>query len=120
MVISKPWTAEELRDVANMTPREFEAAHPGERSSAAVHIMRRKLRDEGMELKGSPIGRTPDPVIVNLPTLPPAASDDELWEAYDKMYELHMKHDSSKSMTEADIQVDTDRPFGIVFMSDFH
>lgn len=114
------WTPELEADVANLTPREFEAKHPGLFTPAAIHIRRRVLRDAGVNVVESPIGRKPDDVITHIPVLPDEPSDDELWEAYDKMYDVVLKHDEAKASSDVQIQIDTDRPFGVVFMSDFH
>ena len=103
-----------------MTVREFEAAYPARHSAAAIHIKRRELRDLGVAVKHAGIGRTPDPIDVHLPELPPDASDEELWSAYDAMQAVTRQHAESMAMPEADVAIATDRPVGIVFMSDFH
>lgn len=114
------WTPDQLADVAIMTPREFEATHPGAHSSAAVHIKRRQLRDQGVAVTRSSIGRPPDPVTVVLPELPPDPSDDDLWSAYDAMHAVTRQHAETLALPEASVAIETDRPVGIVFMSDFH
>lgn len=113
------WSSEQLADVATLTPREFEAKYPGERSPSAVHIMRRRLRDQGVDVATSSIGRPPDPVV-ELPSLPEKPNESELWEAYDAMYDVKLKFDQSKALYDINIDVDTERPFGVVMMSDFH
>jgi hypothetical protein len=114
------WTPEELVAVARMTVREFEAAYPGRHSPSAIHIRRRKLRDVGIEVKRADLGRPPDPLAVTLPETPPDASDEELWAAYDAMHAVTRQHGESQALPEADVAIETDRPVGIVFMSDFH
>lgn len=114
------WTPEELVDVVRMTPREFEAAHPGKHSPASVHVKRRQLRDQGINVTRSPIGRPPDPVNIVLPDLPDEPTDQDLWTAYDAMHDVTAAYHESKALSEATIRMETDRPIGIVFMSDFH
>lgn len=113
------WTTDHLAAVATLTPREFEAMYPGEFSAAAIHIKRRHLRDQGVDVVRAQLGRPPDPVV-HLPELPEAPDEDDLWAAYDAMYDVKLAFDQSKSLYEIDIDVATDRPFGVVFMSDFH
>lgn len=114
------WTPEELTDVVMMTPREFEAKHPKAHTPAAIHVKRRQLRDAGINVTRSPIGRPPDPIRVTMPELPEAPTEEQLWEAYDQIFALKRRHEDSKALQEADIAIETDYPVGIVFMSDFH
>lgn len=113
------WTVDHLAAAATLTPREFEAMYPGEFSPAAVHIKRRLMRDQGIDVARAQNGRIPDPVVY-LPEMPEKPSEDDLWNAYDAMYDLKLKHDTSKTLFDVDVLVETDRPFGVVFMSDFH
>jgi hypothetical protein len=114
------WTKEQLVDVAQMTVREFEAAYPGAHTPAAIHVKRRQLRDQGVNVRLTGIGRPPDPINVILPELPPEPTEEEIWSAYDAMYSVQRQYDDSKALSEASITIETDRPVGIVFMSDFH
>lgn len=114
------WTVEKLSDLTKMTVREFEAAYPGQHTPAAIHIKRRQLRDQGIDVKRAEIGRPPDPIMVDLPSLPDQPSDDDLWEAYDAMHKVQQSYSESRALSEAKITITTERPIGIVFMSDFH
>lgn len=114
------WTDVQLADLAVMTPREFEAKYPGEHTVSAIHVMRGKLRKTGIKVKPAATGRPASTPSLVLPDLPDAPSEDELWSAYDAMHEYLERSSASKSLLEADIAVETDRPFGVVFMSDFH
>lgn len=114
------WTPELEAEVALMTPREFDSAYPGLFTRSAIHIKRRRLRDLGVSVMDSPIGRPADPILITVPQLPEEPTDDELWKAYDAMYDYQLKHDQSKALPSADINVQTNRPFGVVFISDMH
>lgn len=113
------WTPEILEDLRTLSIRDFKIKHR-QFTDPAVLIKRKELRDAGYELVASPIGRTPDPVVVHLPKLPEKPSDEQLWEAFDKMYAYQETLDASRAMPVAAVTVETDRPFGLVFLSDMH
>lgn len=118
------FTPELDRELLSMSPREFEARYPGLFAPGTVRKHRSELVRAGHV--AAPVSRGRPPLsaalapIVTLPTLPAPPSEEELWAAYDQMYEVYDKLESSWAVDEIDITVETDRPFGIVFMSDFH
>lgn len=114
------WTAELNAELALSTTREFAAAHPGLFTDAAIHIQRRKLRDAGVPVKASVIGRTPDPIFIEIPELPASPGADDIWNAYETMYRMQRQFDESKALAQVDLRIQTKQPFGIVFISDMH
>jgi len=89
----------------------------------AEYVRRRnELKSQGKDVPDMR-GRPPlDRVapIVEIPPLFEEGDGEELWEAVTAFQNLHLKSFADQILTDVTIKIDTDRPFGVVFMSDWH
>ena len=92
------------------------------RISHAEYVRRRgELRRAGIEvpdLRGRPPVERTKPVI-ELPLLD-EEDGESLWRAITDFQAAHRTQIASQILTDVEIRVETDRPFGICFMSDWH
>jgi len=116
------WSAKEIADVVELTWRQFHAKYPS-RSHDNYRSRRRILRDEGFVF---PDGRT-EPHRYEKPTMEIKLGDqaepisiDRLWQLYDIQRELHHARAAKQVQAEITVKIETDRPVGVCFLSDFH
>jgi hypothetical protein len=88
----------------------------------AEYVRRRnELKKSGkdvLDMVGHPPLPKEDPVV-NLPSLFYEDAED-LWKAVTDFQNINRDKFASQILTDITIQVETDRPFGVVFMSDWH
>jgi hypothetical protein len=110
--------------LVNLTWRQYRAKYP-DRTHDAYRSMRRSLRDAGAVF---PDGRsqperylaapevTIETGVENLAELP----REKIWELVRLGQEMALRRQQEQVQSEITVRIDTDRPIGIVFMSDFH
>jgi hypothetical protein len=69
--------------------------------------------------RGRPRGARPAPVV-RLPDPIEEVDGEELWKAVVDFQRTHATQFADQVLTQLDIEIQTDHPFGLVFMSDWH
>lgn len=90
-----------------------------ETPSYAEYVRRRQeLRMLGIVL-GRETGRSPAPTVI-LPEISSGLNGEKLWDAVTTLQKACRDELAQEILTDVEITIDSEKPFGIVFMSDWH
>lgn len=115
------WTEQECVDVLAYRPQQFQRMYPGRRSDDAVWTQRTKLNRIGFvsDLAPTPLVAPRGPSVeVSKPA--PAPSLEEIRNASVVAQRLQAAYEESTRQFNLTVNIESDVPVGIVWMSDMH